>query len=206
MARARLRAIGRPSPIPDDERESPLDTCSKCSKIELVELSGTPGPLSETTTTYWSPWVESLDQNLIPAVFSSVLEQVPDHLLDPLGVGMCPHTVRNRHRGLAPAAGREDEECHLLDHRAEVEDVFCEPQAPSLEPGNYENVLDQVAEIRGLLADVPEELGDLLLGQRVSHEAERVWAKPAMLVSGVRNSWLTIDTKSFLMCLASSAS
>ena len=38
------------------------------------------------------------------------------------------------------------------------------------------------------------------------HELARVSAKPAIEVNGVRNSWLTMATKSFLMCRASSAS
>src|SRR5690606_84048 len=51
MARASRRAMGRPRPIPDEDRASPLDSCSKCSKIFSTASSGTPGPLSATTMT-----------------------------------------------------------------------------------------------------------------------------------------------------------
>ncbi len=158
MARARRRAIGRPRPMPEEERESPLDSCSKCSKMLVGGAVGNPGPVVGDDQDVLLSVGEALHQHLIATVLPGILEKVANHLLDPLRIGLHPDSDRQRNRPLPTAPGREQHVGDIVDQLPQVEHLGMEAEPTRLQTGDHQHVFNQIPEVLGLLVDVPEEL------------------------------------------------
>jgi hypothetical protein len=101
---------------------------------------------------------KTLNEDLVATVFPSVLEKVADDLLNPLWIGMHTNAHRERNRPL-PAPSTRKEHCRDIVYQlTQVEHLRVEAEAAGLEAGDHQDILDQVAQVLGLLADVSEEL------------------------------------------------
>ena len=104
---------------------------------------------------------ESLHRDAIATVLSGVLQQVAEHLLHAVGVGMHDDVARHRNRRLFWPARREqkvgDLECAWTD--GEVGHFECE--ATRFEARDRQHIVDEVLEVLRLADDECEEFIDL---------------------------------------------
>jgi hypothetical protein len=87
---------------------------------------------------------EPFHEDLISPVLASVLQEVADHLLDPLGVSLKANAGRQRHRSLPDSPGGEQHVGYLVDQGAEVEGLDPEPETTGLETRDDEDILDEI--------------------------------------------------------------
>ena len=141
-------------------------------------------------------------------VLDGVGEEVEQHLHEPLPVGVHERVARRAsvldERDAALLRERAHEPERLVQHRRERAPArarsFC---APGLDARDLQHLVDEVQQVPAGLEDVLARLAPAPAGSSARASS---WAKPRMVFSGVRSSWLMRDRNSLLARLARSAS
>ena len=144
------RAIARPSPSPPRSRVVPASAWRNRSNTCGRNPVAMPTPLSRTVNSTWPP--TRVERHRDPAAarreLDRIREQVPDHLLQPLGIaGHCAGVLVQRalDRDVLGVGGGSTASIALADQRREIDGLHRQPQLSRNDAGDVEHVLDDAA-------------------------------------------------------------